>query len=70
FISFLSLYGYAKIENCIRNASLTKKYSPRDLIEMFGKVYMMDIDGQMMLTEVPKKVEDLGKKLNLGLFPK
>ncbi|WP_407354919.1 transposase [Methanolobus sp. WCC5] len=70
FISFLSLYGYAKIENYIRGASLTKKYSPRDLIEMFGKVYMIDIDGQMMLTEVPKKIEDLGKKLNLELFPK
>jgi transposase len=70
FISFLSLYGYIKIQNCIRKADLTSKYSPRDLIEQFRKVYMMDLDGQMILTEVPKKIDEMEKKLNLKLFPK
>jgi transposase len=70
FISFLSLYGYVKIQNCIRKADLTSKYSPRDLIEQFRKVYMMDLDGQMILTEVPKKIGEMEKKLNLKLFPK
>ena len=69
FISFLSLYGYVKIQNCIRKADLTSKYSPRDLIEQFRKVYMVDLDGQMILTEVPKKIEVMEKKLNLNLFP-
>lgn len=70
FISFLSLYGYVKIQNCIRKADLTSKYSPADLIEEFRKVYLMDLDGQMILTEVPKKISDMEKKLNLNLFPK
>jgi len=70
FISFLSLYGYVKIQNCIRKADLTSKYSPRDLIEQFRKVYMMDLDSQMILTEIPKKVGEIEKKLNLKLFPK
>ena len=70
FISFLSLYGYAKIQNCIRKADLTSKYSPRDLIEQFRKVYMLDLDCQMILTEVPKKISEIEKKLNLKLFPK
>ena len=70
FISFLSLYGYAKIQNCIRKADITSKYSPRDLIEQFRKVYMMDLDSQMILTEVPKKIGEMEKKLNLNLFPK
>jgi len=70
FISFLSLYGYAKIQNCIRKADLTSKYSPRDLIEQFRKVYMLDLDCQMILTEVPKKINEIEKKLNLDLFPK
>ena len=70
FSSFLSLYGYIKIQNCIRKADLTSKYSPRDLIEQFRKVYMLDLDCQMILTEVPKKIGELEKKLNLKLFPK
>ena len=63
-------YGYVKIQNCIKKADLTSKYSPRDLIEQFRKVYIMDLDGQMILTEVPKKIEEMEKKLNLNLFPK
>jgi len=70
FISFLSLYGYVKIQNYIKKANLTSKYSPTDLIEQFRKVYLMDLDGQMILTEVPKKISDMEKKLNLNLFPK
>ncbi len=70
FISFLSLYGYVKIQNYIRKADLTSKYSPRDLIEQFRKVYMLDLDGQMILTEIPKKIGEMEKKLNLELFPK
>lgn len=70
FISFLSLYGYAKIENFIRRADLIAKYSPRDLIEQFRKVYIMDLDGQMILTEIPKKINEIKTKLNLELFPK
>jgi transposase len=70
FISFLSLYGYVKIQNYIRKADLTSKYSPRDLIEQFRKVYIIDLDGQMILTEVPKKFGEIEKKLNLELFPK
>jgi hypothetical protein len=42
FIPFLSLYGYAKIQNIIRKEELTSKYSPGDLIEKFRKIYMMD----------------------------
>jgi transposase len=70
FVSFLSLYGYVKIQNCIRKADLTSKYSPRDLIEQFRKVYVIDLDGQMILTEVPKQIGDIEKKLKLDLFPK
>jgi transposase len=68
FISFLSLYDYVKIQNYIRKADLTSKYSPRDLIEQFRKVYVIDLDGQMILTEVPKKIGEIEKKLNLELF--
>lgn len=70
FISFLSPYGYAKIQNCIQKADLTSKYSPGDLIERFRKVYMLDLDCQIILTEVPEKSDEIEKKLNLNLLPK
>jgi hypothetical protein len=31
---------------------------------------MLDLDCQMILTEVPKKIGEIEKKLNLKLFPK
>jgi hypothetical protein len=40
------------------------------IIEQFRKVYMLDLDCQMILTEVPEKIGEIEKKLNLKLFPK
>ncbi len=53
-----------------KKADLTSKYSLRDLVEQFRKVYTMDLDCQMILTEVPKKIGEIEKNLNLRLFPK
>jgi len=69
FISFLSLYGYCKLEEVLRKADLIEKYSPLDILEYYCKVYKMDYDGQEILSEVPKKVRDLDKVLGLNLFP-
>lgn len=70
FVSFLSLYGYCTLENVLRKADLIEKYSPLDLLEYYCKVYKMDYDGQEIISEVPKKVRDLDKVLDLNLFPK
>lgn len=70
FVSFLSLYGYCKLENILRKADIIDKYSPLDLLEYYSKVYKMDFDGRCLISEVPKKVRDLDKALGLKLFPK
>jgi transposase len=70
FVSFLSLYGYCKLENILRKASLIDKFSPLDLLEYYSKVYKMNFGGQGLISEVPKKVHDLDKSLDLKLFPK
>ncbi len=70
FVSFLSLYGYCRLEEVLRKANLIEKYSPLDLLEYYCKVYKMDYDGQEIISEVPKKVRDLDKVLGLNLFPK
>ena len=70
FVSFLALYGYCKLQMMLRNAGLLDKLSPMDLIEEFSKVYMVELGGKEIISEVPKRVRELDEKLGLGLFPK
>jgi len=38
FVAFLSLYGYCKIENMLREKSLFDKISPMDVLKRFSTV--------------------------------
>jgi transposase len=70
FVSFLSLYAYTGLEQRIREAGLTARLSPLDVIETFRKVYRIEQGRESYLTEITKKVADLDKALGTGLFPK
>ena len=70
FVSFLSLYAYTGLEQRIREAGLTARLSPLDVIETFRKVYRIEQGRESYLTEITKKVADLDKALKTGLFPK
>jgi hypothetical protein len=70
FVSFLSLYAYTGLEQRIREAGLTARLSPLDVIELFRKVYLVEQGKETYLTEIVKKVADLDKVLKTGLFPK
>lgn len=70
FIGFLSLYFYCKILNIIKKAELNSRYSPIDVLIKFSKVYRVIMNSTSFITEVPKKVRTLEKKLDLQLFPK
>ena len=37
---------------------------------LYAKVKIVDFDGKMVVLEIPKKIADLTKKMNLDLFPK
>ena len=41
FVAFLSLYGYCKIENMLREKSLFDKISPMDVLKRFSTVYII-----------------------------
>ena len=69
FVSFLSLYAYSKLEMALKKAELNSKISPTDLLFEFGKVYHIDLGGQEVITEVPKKLLDIEAKLRLDIFP-
>ena len=70
FISFLALYGYTKIQNTLKKNGLINRYSPKDIFALYAKVKIVDFDGKMVVLEIPKKIADLTKKMNLDLFPK
>ncbi|MGC8871073.1 MAG: IS1634-like element ISFac6 family transposase, partial [Brevinematia bacterium] len=70
FVSFLSLYGYCRIENMLREKSLLNKKSPMDVIKEYSTVYMIEGDQKEIMTEVPKKVRELDEKLGTNIFPK
>ena len=70
FVGFLCLYLYCKILNVIKKAKLTAEYSPKDVLLIFSKVNKISYEGFDQITEVPKKVRVLEKKLDLDLFPK
>jgi transposase len=69
FVSFLSLYAYLTLELALKKAELNSKYSPKDLLFEFGKVYHICLGEQEVITEVPKKLLDLEARLGLDIFP-
>ena len=70
FVGFLCLYLYCRLLARIKKADLTAEYSPKDLLLIFSKVMRVSYEGFDQITEVPKKVRDLEKKLGVELFPK
>ncbi|MGC9123587.1 MAG: hypothetical protein ACP5IB_05925 [Thermoplasmata archaeon] len=70
FVSFLSLYGYCRIENMLREKSLLNKKSSMDVIKEYSTAYMIEGDQKEIMTEVPKKVRELDEKLGTNIFPK
>jgi transposase len=70
FIGFLCLYVYCKLLNLVKNAGLTDKISPADLLTRFSKVYHVHYYNFNQYTEVPKQVRTLEKKLGIDIFPK
>ena len=69
FVSFISLYIYCKMLNRLKSAGLLTQFSPHDILIKFSKVFAYRIRDERVITEVPKKVRDLAKKLDYSMFP-
>jgi transposase len=67
FVSFLSLYGYCKIENMLRERSLLDKISPMDVLERFSTVYIIGDENRKIITKVSKKARELDEKLGTNI---
>jgi transposase len=69
FISFLSLYAYCKLESLLKKAGLNGKISPLDLLLQYSKVFHLEIGDKGLISEIPKKLRDLEKKIGTHVFP-
>jgi transposase len=70
FVAFLALYLYCRILNILKGADLNRKYSPKDLIIKFSKVYAVISEANMIITEVPKQVQIISEAINFQIVPK
>lgn len=70
FVSFLSLFAYSKLELILKKADIIDRYSPKDLLLEFSKIYMVTTNVGNIISELPKKIERLEEMLGLDLFPK
>jgi hypothetical protein len=69
FVSFLSLYILAQLEDRIRKANLLSKYSVYDILHEYSKAYAVRMDDGVVDYEVPNKLQDLDAKLEFDIFP-
>jgi hypothetical protein len=57
FANFIAMIAYYKLYDRLRSASLLKKESPKDIIELAKAVYQMKIQGQWQCSEIPKRIQ-------------
>ncbi|MCL2712947.1 MAG: transposase [Methanomassiliicoccaceae archaeon] len=69
FVTFLSMFMIAHLEDRIRKAGILSKYSPEDVMVEYSKAYAVEMETGTVDYEIPKKLEELDKKLGLNIFP-
>ncbi|MCL4344728.1 MAG: transposase [Nitrososphaerota archaeon] len=71
FISFISLYLYYSALSSLRNAGLVGEVSVNELLFNLSRVFFIKYsDGRTGLSEIPKKVEEIVRKIEIGILPK
>ncbi len=71
FVAFLSIYLYYSVLAIIRAHDLTKELSVNEVLLQLSRIYMVKyMDGGTGFLEIPKKVENLCRDLELDILPK
>jgi len=69
FVTFLSMYMIANLEDRIRKAGLLSKMSADDVLMEYSKAYAVRLESGVVDYEMPKKLETLDSKLGVNVFP-
>ncbi len=67
FVSFVALYIYYALMNKLREKELLKKISVKELLLEFSKVYVVTDGRREIISEIPKKVEELAEKIGVDI---
>ncbi len=67
FINFVSLLIYYRIYLLLLEKGLLKRYSVRDVLAHLSRIFKLRIDGEWVLSEVPRKTRKLVERLEIEL---
>ena len=67
FVLFLALYAHAAILNRLRERELTNRYGVPDVLEYLSKIYRVEVDGNVVDSEVPKLTRELADELDVPI---
>lgn len=67
FVSFIALYIHCNLMNKLRENELLKKISVKELLLEFSKVYIVTDGRREVVSEIPKKVEELAEKMGVDI---
>ena len=59
---------YYRIYNLLVSHSMLSKYSPMDVLEHLSRVQMLSVEGQWIMTEIPKKTREIIDKLEIPII--
>lgn len=65
FVNFISLYIYYNILNDLKERGISNKYSVKDILLLFSKIKVFNLNNKEVFGEVPKKVEKLYELLKV-----
>lgn len=70
FVMLLALHLYTQIQEHLARKNLLKDYSVHDVLWHLSKLYVVELEGEILQTEVPKTTRKLIEKLEVNLLRK
>ncbi len=67
-VNFIAMMLYYRIYNLLVSHDMLKRYSPVDVLEHLSRVQMLSVNGQWIMTEIPKKTREIINKLEIPVI--
>ena len=68
FVNFIALMMHYRIYGLLRGKNLLRKYSPQDVLEHLGRVFMLKIGEEWKISEIPKKSRVLIESMEIPIM--
>lgn len=68
FVNFIALMMHYRIYGLLRGKNLLRKYSPQDVLEHLGRVFMLKIGEEWKISEIPEKSRVLIESMEIPIM--